>query len=257
MSDQQDHRSFGIDIGGSGIKGAIVDLDRGVLASERIRIPTPRPATVDSMLDVVAEIVETSAWDGSVGCAFPGIVRHGVIGSAANVDDEWIGVDLADRLAGHLGREVVVLNDADAAGLAEIKFGAGREFVAANPNGVTLVATLGTGIGSALLVGETLVPNTELGHLELDGMVAEKHAAASAQERDGLTYAQWAPRLQRYFSHIERLFSPDLIIVGGGASKKADEFLPLLDLQATIVPAQLRNGSGIVGAAEALRSYPG
>lgn len=250
-------QSFGIDIGGSGIKGAVVDVERGELASERIRIPTPKPATIDSVLDVVADLVAQSGWDGSIGCAFPGIVRHGVIGSAANVDEEWIGVDLAERVGSHLGRSVVVLNDADAAGLAEIRFGAGKDYIAERPEATVLLATLGTGIGSALFVGGTLVPNTELGHLELDGRVAEKHAAASAKEREDLSYPDWARRLQRYFSHVERLLSPDLIIIGGGASKKADEFLPLLDLQAEVVPAQLRNGSGIVGAAEAAVEFGG
>lgn len=242
-------RGFGIDIGGTGIKGALVDLEKGLLASERIRIDTPQPATVDKVLDVVEEVVSSAGWDGPVGCAFPGIVRHGVIGSAANVDQEWVGVDLVEQLSARLGHPVSALNDADAAGLAEVRYGAARPHVAAHPEDVVLVVTLGTGIGSALFVGNTLVPNTELGHLELDGRNAESHAAASARKRDGLSYRDWAPRLQRYFSHLERLFSPDLFVVGGGASKKADQFLPLLDLQAPIIPAELRNGSGIVGAA--------
>lgn len=236
--------AFGVDIGGTGIKGAVVDLDRGELAGERVRIPTPRPATVDAVLSVVREVTERAHWSGPVGCTFPGIVRHGVVGSAANVDDEWIGVDLAAELSRHLDQPVRALNDADAAGLAEVRYGAGR-----GRPGLVLVVTLGTGIGSALFIDGVLVPNTELGHLELDGHVAETRAASSAREREGLRYADWTPRLQRYFSHLERLFSPDLFIVGGGVSKKAHKFLPRLELTAPIVPAELRNESGIVGAA--------
>lgn len=237
-------RAFGVDIGGTGIKGGIVDLDAGVLASERVRQDTPRPATVSGVLEVVQQVVRTAEWEGPVGCTFPGIVRHGVIGSAANVDPEWIGVDLMALLGQRLGQPVAVLNDADAAGLAEVRFGAGKQVP-----GVVMVVTLGTGIGSALVVDGVLVPNTEMGHLELDGHVAETKASTVARERDGLSYEEWAVRLQRYFSHLERLFSPDLFIVGGGVSKKSEKFLPLLNLQAPIVPAQLRNESGIVGAA--------
>lgn len=251
MSAEHGHRGFGIDIGGTGIKGAIVDLERGALASERIRIDTPKPATADKVLAVVEEIVTQAGWAGPVGCTFPGIVRHGVIGSAANVDDSWIGVDLAEVVGDHLDRTVITLNDADAAGIAEIRFGAGRRYVEQNPDAIVLVVTLGTGIGSALFVGTMLVPNTELGHLELDGYVAEKRAAASVRKDEDLSYPEWAQRLQRYFTHIERLFSPDLIIIGGGASKKAEQFLPLLDLRAEVAAAELLNGSGIVGAAEA------
>lgn len=239
-------QAFGIDIGGSGIKGAVVDLSQGELESARIRIPTPQPATVDSVLDVAHEVIQQAGWDGPVGCTFPGIVRRGVIGSAANVDDGWIGVSLAERLQERTGHPVSALNDADAAGLAEVRFGAGR-----GREGVVMVLTLGTGIGSALFVDGILVPNTELGHVELDGRDAESHAANSAREREELSYPEWAERLQRYFSHIESLFSPDLFIVGGGVSKKAHKFLPLLDLTTEIVPAQLLNESGIVGAAAA------
>ncbi len=241
-------QAFGIDIGGTGIKGAIVDLERGELASDRIRIPTPQPATVDGVLDVTHQVIQQAGWDGPVGCTFPGIVRHGVIGSAANVDHGWIGTNLAERLRERTGHPVSVLNDADAAGLAEVRYGAGR-----GRDGVILVVTLGTGIGSALFTDGILVPNTELGHVELDGRDAESHAANSAREREGLKYKEWAVRLQRYFSHIEGLFSPDLFIVGGGVSKKADKFLPLLNLNTEIIPAQLRNESGIVGAAAAVK----
>ena len=235
---------FGIDIGGTGIKGALVDLDVGALAGERVRIPTPQPATVPAVLDTVIAVVEQAGWVGPVGCTFPGIIRHGVVGSAANVDDSWIGTDLAAELSTRLGHRATVLNDADAAGIAEMRFGAGRD-----KQGVVLIATLGTGIGTALFVDGTLVPNTEFGHVELDGYDAEKRAAASIKENEGLSYKVWSKRLQRYFSHLELLLSPDLIIVGGGISKKSEKFLPRLELQAPIVPAQLLNQSGIVGAA--------
>ncbi|MBP8918177.1 MAG: ROK family protein [Micropruina sp.] len=235
---------FGIDIGGTGIKGALVDLDVGALAGERVRIPTPQPATVPAVLDTVIAVVEQAGWVGPVGCTFPGIIRHGVVGSAANVDDSWIGTDLAAELSTRLGHRATVLNDADAAGIAEMRFGAGRD-----KKGVVLIATLGTGIGTALFVDGTLVPNTEFGHVELDGYDAEKRAAASIKENEGLSYKVWSKRLQRYFSHLELLLSPDLIIVGGGISKKSEKFLPRLELQAPIVPAQLLNQSGIVGAA--------
>ncbi|MFT3969605.1 MAG: ROK family protein [Micropruina sp.] len=235
---------FGLDIGGTGIKGAPVDLEQGVLAGERVRIPTPQPATVPAVLDTVVAVVEQVGWGGPLGCTFPGIVRHGVIGSAANVNDSWIGTDLAAELGARLGHPVTVLNDADAAGIAEMRFGAGR-----GVSGVVLIATLGTGIGSALFVDGRLVPNTEFGHLEIDGYDAEKRAASSIRTNEGLSYQDWSERLQRYFSHVEMLLSPDLIIVGGGISKKSEKFLPRLDLQAPIVPAQLLNQSGIVGAA--------
>lgn len=235
---------FGVDIGGTGIKGALVDLEQGVLAGERVRIPTPQPATVPAVLDTVAAVVEQAGWSGPLGCTFPGIVRHGVVGSAANVDRSWIGTDLAAELSGRLGHPVTVLNDADAAGIAEMRFGAGR-----GVPGVVLIATLGTGIGTALFVDGLLVPNTEFGHLEIDGYDAEKRAASSVKTNEALSYQDWSARLQRYFSHVEMLLSPDLIIVGGGISKKSEKFLPRLDLQAPIVPAQLLNQSGIVGAA--------
>lgn len=234
---------FGIDIGGTGIKGALVDLEQGVLAGERVRIPTPQPATVSAVLDTVAAVVEQAGWNGPVGCTFPGIVRHGVVGSAANVDDSWIGTDLAAQLSARLGHPATVLNDADAAGIAEMRFGAGR-----GVPGVVLIVTLGTGIGTALFIDGRLVPNTELGHLELDGYDAEKRAASSVKTKEELSYKAWSKRLQRYFSHVEMLLSPDLIIVGGGISKKSEKFLPRLSLQAPIVPAQLLNQSGIVGA---------
>jgi polyphosphate glucokinase len=235
---------FGVDVGGSGIKGAPVDLLDGSLADERHRIETPPGARPDEVVDVIVAVLRSFGWTGPFGCTFPGIVRHGVIGSAANVDDSWIGVDLATRLSEATGQPAVVVNDADAAGLAESHWGAARD-----REGVVLVTTLGTGIGTALLVDGHLVPNTELGHLELDGKAAERRAASAVRERKGLTWEEWAARLQRYYEHLEFLFSPDLFVVGGGVSKKAEKFLPLLDLRTEIVPAGLLNEAGIVGAA--------
>lgn len=238
---------LGIDIGGSGVKGAPVDLGAGDLATDRLRIDTPQPATPEAVAEVVAQIAEHFAdqtGDSPVGITIPGIVRHGVMNSAANIDKSWIGTDVDALFSDRLGRPVTVLNDADAAGVAELAYGAAKDVA-----GTVFLATLGTGIGTALLVDGKLVPNCELGHLELDGHDAEKKAAASAREREKLDWEHWAKRLQRYFSHIEMLFSPDLIVVGGGVSRKSDKFLPLLELQAPIVPAALRNQAGIVGAA--------
>jgi polyphosphate glucokinase len=240
-------RGFGIDIGGSGIKGAPVDLDAGQFATERLRIPTPQPSLPDSVADVVAQIVDSfgdEAGKRPIGVTFPAIIKNGVALSAANVDRSWIYTDVDALFTDRLGRAVHVVNDADAAGVAEATFGAAK-----GVSGVVFVATLGTGIGSALLLDGKLVPNSELGHIEIDGHDAETKAADSAREREDLSWDKWAKRLQRYFSTIERLFTPDLIVVGGGVSKKSEKFLPLLKLRAPIVPAQLLNDAGIIGAA--------
>ncbi len=238
--------AFGVDIGGSGIKGAPVDLTTGEFAADRVRIPTPQPATPAAVAATVAQVVDKFGLGHHVpvGVTFPAIVQHGIARSAANVDPAWIGTDVREVVGAATGRKVHVVNDADAAGYAEVVYGAAR-----HEHGVVLVVTLGTGIGSALVVNRHLVPNTELGHLEIDGIDAESHAADSARERDNLDWDAWAARLQRYFDVVERLFSPDLIVVGGGVSKKHQLFLPLLDLHAPIVPAALRNAAGIVGAA--------
>lgn len=235
---------FGIDIGGSGMKAAIVDLLTGELASERIRISTPKPATPVAMADVAAELVRVHGWTESIGVGFPGIVRHGVVHSAANIDESWVGVDADAVFTDACGVDVAMVNDADAAGLAEIRWGAGRDVA-----GVVLVLTFGTGIGSGLFVDGALVPNTELGHLELDGRDAESYAAASVREREGIGWKEWAPRVERYLRHVEMLFSPDLIIVGGGASKSADKWLPRISIETPIVPAAMANNAGIAGAA--------
>jgi polyphosphate glucokinase len=237
-------QAFGIDIGGSGMKAAPVDLDKGELTDERFRIPTPQPATPEAMADVVAQLVEHFGWNGPVGVAFPAVVRHGVMHSAANVDKSWIGTNADALFTKAAGMDVHVVNDADAAGLAEMRYGAGRD-----RRGVVIVLTFGTGIGSGLFIDGVLVPNTELGHLEIDGHDAETKAAASAREREDLSWKDWAERAERYLQTLVMLFSPDLIIVGGGVSKRADKWLPHVQVAAELVPAALENEAGIVGAA--------
>jgi polyphosphate glucokinase len=237
--------AFGIDFGGTGIKGAPVDLTVGDFAAERVRITTPQPATPDAVATVFAELLSHfPEATGTVGVTVPAVVRHGVVSSAANIDRSWIGTDADALLTEATGREVHVVNDADAAGLAEVAYGAAR-----GQRGLVMVTTLGTGIGSALVHDGVLVPNSELGHLEIDGHDAESRAANSARESEGLSWKEWAARLTRYYEVVEALLSPDLFVVGGGVSKEADEFLPLLDLQTPIVPATLRNRAGVVGAA--------
>lgn len=236
-----------MDIGGSGIKGAPVDLDRGDLARERHKVLTPHPATPDDVAGAVAEVVGHFDWSGPVGITFPGVVTSGVTRSAANVDKGWIDLDARTLLSDKLGLPVTVLNDADAAGVAEMTFGAGR-----GRKGTVIVLTLGTGIGSALFIDGRLVPNTELGHLELNGHDAEKHASTKAKEDEDLSWHHWAHRVQKYLVHVEMLFSPELFIIGGGVSRKADKFLPLIEhVRSEMVPAELQNNAGIVGAAMA------
>lgn len=236
--------SFGIDIGGSGMKAAIVDTTTGALTTERFRIDTPQPATPHAMAVVVQALVAEHAWTGTVGCAFPAVVRNGIVGSAANIDSSWLDVDADKVFTDALGAEVHMINDADAAGLAEMRFGVGT-----GVSGVVMMLTFGTGIGSGLFIDGRLVPNTELGHLELDGYDAEKRAAASARKRHDLSWSQWAKRVEIYLRHVEALFSPDLFIVGGGASKKPDKWLPEISIATPIVPAEMQNNAGIVGAA--------
>jgi len=243
--------AFGIDIGGSGMKAAPVDVDRGELLTDRHKILTPQPATPDAMAEVVGQLVDHFQYRGRVGVTYPGIVRNGVIHSAANLDKRWIGVDADALFTAATGQDVHVVNDADAAGLAEVRFGAGR-----GHEGTVLVLTFGTGIGSGLFRNGILVPNTELGHLEIDGEDAESKAAASARDREGLSWKEWAPRVERYLRHVVFLLSPDLIIVGGGASRKADKWLPLLDVDCEIIPAALENEAGIVGAALVGADHP-
>jgi len=244
---------FGIDIGGTGIKGAPVELSTGNFARERIRRTTPEPSTPQNVVAVVEELLTAFGWTGAFGCTVPGIVQHGVVHSAANIDPSWIGFDLEATLRERTGQPVAVVNDADAAGLAEVHYGAARD-----TSGTVLLTTLGTGIGSALVHHGVLVPNTELGHLYLtSGTVAERHAANSVREEEDLSWAEWAARLQAYFEHLEFLFSPDLLVIGGGVSKKANMFVPHLDLHTPVRPAELRNNAGVIGAATLGAALPG
>jgi polyphosphate glucokinase len=244
----QPAQAYGIDIGGTGIKGAVVDTATGKLLTARKRVLTPQPATPDAVAAVVAELLSEADWHGLVGATFPAVIKHGVAESAANVDHTWIGtdVDACFTKAASGGNEVIVLNDADAAGIAEARFGAAKDIA-----GVVIMLTFGTGIGSALLIDGVLVPNTELGHLELHGHDAEKRAAASVRDEKDLSYRKWAVRVDEYMTHVERLFTPDLFVVGGGVSKDSDKWVPLLTLHTPVKPAELLNDAGIVGAAMA------
>ncbi|UNX53458.1 ROK family protein [Georgenia sp. TF02-10] len=237
---------FGIDIGGSGVKGAPVDLTTGALTAERLRLPTPSPSKPQPVAETVAELVAAFDLpaDLPLGLTFPAPIKHNVVGFIANLHKSWKGVDVDELFTEAIGRDVVAVNDADAAGVAEAAFGAAR-----GVPGVVIVTTLGTGIGSALLVDGTLVPNTELGHLEIDGHDAERRASSGVREAEDLSWREWADRLQRFYETVEMLFSPDLLVVGGGVSRKHEKFLPLLRTKAPIVPAELRNSAGIVGAA--------
>ncbi len=235
---------FGVDIGGTGIKGAPVDLTTGQLLRPRVRIPTPRPATPQGVAAVVNQVVQAFEWSGPVGATFPAAVKAGSAMTAANVDKSWIGTNIESTLGAATGCPVTAVNDADAAGVAEMMYGAGK-----GQQGVVIMTTFGTGIGTALFLHGQLVPNTELGHLEIDGKDAEKGASELVRENKGLSWKAWAKRVNRYMTHLEALFWPDLIIVGGGASRKADKFLPLLTVRTPIVAAALQNDAGIVGAA--------
>ena len=236
---------FGIDFGGSGIKGAPVDVHAGDFAAERVRIETPNPSTPAAvaavLTDLLGQFPDSSA---PIGVTVPGVVQHGVVRSAANIDKSWIDADADALFTAATGRDVHVVNDADAAGLAEARYGAARD-----QQGLVIVTTLGTGIGSAMIHDGVLVPNSELGHLEVDGHNAERRAANSARERENLSWEDWAERLSTYYSAVERLFAPDLIVVGGGVSKHAERFLPLIRVRTPLVPATLQNRAGIIGAA--------
>jgi polyphosphate glucokinase len=239
-------KAIGIDVGGTGIKGALVNTKKGTLVSERIRFDTPDGATPDEVVAKVAELVRQlgADQDTPIGICFPAIIKDGVTLSAANVSDQWVGIKAEKLFSKALGQKVVLLNDADAAGVAEIKYGAGQE-----RKGLVLMCTLGTGIGTALFMNGKLIPNSELGHLEIEGSDYESKAAYSAKEREGLSFEQWAARLSKYFNMVDKLLSPDLVIVGGGISKQHEEFLPLIDSKLKIVPAEAKNNAGIIGAA--------
>src|ERR1700712_4524522 len=235
---------FGVDIGGTGIKAAPVDLSTGLLTADRIRIPTPQPATPAAVGAVVAQVVNHFGWTGPIGTTFPAAIKGGIAMTAANVDPSWIGTDIERTIGAVTGGHVRAVNDADAAGVAEIAYGAGR-----GQQGVVIMTTFGTGIGTALFLHGQLVPNTELGHLEINGKDAEKGASELVREKKGLSWAKWAKRVDEYLKHLEALFWPDMIIIGGGASRKADKFLPLLTVRTPVVAAALQNDAGIVGAA--------
>jgi polyphosphate glucokinase len=236
---------FGVDIGGTGIKGATVDIDSGELTTDRVRILTPQPATPESVVPVVADLVHQASYDGPVGCAFPAVIKDGVAATAANIDPSWIGTSVASAVSASLdGATVTVINDADAAGVAEMRFGAGRDV-----KGVVVMLTIGTGVGSAVFLDGRLVPNTEFGHLELDGHVAERRVSETARETHDLSRKDWAHRFNRYLEVLEALMWPDLVIIGGGVSKAPEKFLPLLESKARIVSATLANTAGIIGAA--------
>jgi polyphosphate glucokinase len=238
---------LGIDIGGTGIKAAPVDVTTGKLSTERLKLPTPHPATPDAIAAVVRQLVDNFSWKGAAGITFPGVVTDGVVRTAPNLDPAWISVGAAELFGKATGLTVTVLNDADAAGIAELRFGAG-----VGEKGTVLLLTLGTGIGSALFYRQLLVPNTEFGHIELHGKDAEQRASERAREEGDLSWGKWAGQVDAYLDKMEQLLSPDLIIIGGGISKKSDKFLPrLTTIRARIKPAALLNDAGIVGAAMA------
>lgn len=235
---------LGIDIGGSGIKGAVVDTETGQLLSERKRIPTPQPATPDAMLSTVAELVDFFGWKGPIGCGFPAAVQNEIVRTASNIDKSWIGLNAAKKIESLTGCHTHVVNDVDAAGLAEMKYGAGKE-----QKGVTIMLAAGTGIGSAIFIDKTLVPNMELGFIHVKGMPGEYYAANSVRENEKLSWEEWAKRFNEYLLRLESLFWPDLFILGGGVSKKFEEFSQYFDIKTKIVPALTRNHAGIIGAA--------
>jgi len=238
-------RAFlGIDIGGTGIKGAPVDTTTGALLGDRFRLRTPRPAKPARVARTVADIVAHFRWQGAVGCGFPAVIRQGQVCTAANIDESWIGTRARSLFEDATGCAFTLANDADVAGLAEVTYGAAR-----GRAGVVLVVTLGTGIGTALFLDGLLVPNTELGHIEIRGKDAERYAADSVRTRKNLSWKKWARRLDRYLCAIHSLLWPDLIVIGGGAVKKHERFLPLLTVKTEVVPAQFLSDAGIVGAA--------
>lgn len=242
--------ALGVDVGGSGVKGGLVDLDTGTLVGERFRLPTPQPATPDAVTETVAAVVSHFNWDGPLGVCYPGVVVDGVVQTAANVDRSWIGTNVAQAYSRALGgRPVTVLNDADAAGLAEQRYGAGR-----NRSGVVVLLTFGTGIGSAVIHNGMLLPNTEFGHIEVDGKEAEHRAASSVKERKEWSFRRWAKEVTKVLITVEDAIWPDLIIAGGGISRKADKWIPLLTNRTPVVAAELLNTAGIVGAALAAAS---
>ena len=239
---------LGIDVGGSGIKGAIVDTVEGVLLTDRYRIETPQPATPDAVIETISAIIKNFGWTGLVGCGFPAAVQNDIVKTASNIDNSWIGVNAAQQIQKATGCITRLVNDVDAAGLAEVEFGAG-----ANEKGTIFMAAFGTGIGTAVFHNHQLVPNSELGHIPLNETTAENYTANSVRERDDLSWEVWGGRVNEYLTLIEQLFWPDLFIIGGGVSKNFDEFKPYLNLETKVVPAESRNHAGIIGAALAAK----
>ncbi|MEP4532993.1 MAG: polyphosphate--glucose phosphotransferase [Cyclobacteriaceae bacterium] len=239
---------LGIDIGGSGIKGAIVETKNGELITDRKRIPTPQPATPEAMLDTVKELVDFFGWKGVIGCGFPAAVQHDIVRTASNIDKSWIGLNAAKKIQKLTGCPTHVVNDVDAAGLAEIKIGAGKK-----EKGVTIMLAAGTGIGSAIFIKKQLVPNMELGFIHVNGMPGEHYAANSVRERENLDWKTWAGRFNEYLHRLDSLFWPDLFILGGGVSKKFDEYGKYFDVKTPVVPAMTKNHAGIIGAALAAK----
>lgn len=237
---------LGIDIGGSGIKGAMVDTAAGDFLTDRLRVPTPQPSKPKPVSNVVKQIVRHFDWHGPIGCTFPAVVQRGVTLTASNVHEDWIGADAKSMLEKRTGNPVAVLNDADAAGIAEMKFGAGRD-----RSGLVIILTLGTGIGSAIFINGQLLPNTEFGHLKIRGEIAEHRSSDRARQLKGYSWKKWGKQLSEYLRYMEFLFTPDLFIIGGGVSKQYQKFFPHISCQTEIAPAQLRNRAGIVGAAMA------
>lgn len=240
-------RGFGVDVGGSGVKGGIVDLDTGALIGERFKLDTPHPATPDAVAKTIAAVVREFGWTERLGVTYPGVVTDGIVRTAANVDKDWIGVNARDVISSHLdGQQVTVLNDADAAGLAEEKYGAGRD-----NTGVIVLLTFGTGIGSAVIHNGALLPNTEFGHIDVGGKEAEHRAASSVKEKKGWSYERWSREVTKVLVAVENAIWPDLFIAGGGISRKADKWIPLLGNRTPVAAAALQNTAGIVGAAMA------
>ena len=240
---------LGIDIGGTGIKGSIVDITTGKVVSERVRILTPKPATPEAVAEKVKELVDVFNWKGDIGCGFPAVVMNGIVKTASNIDKSWIGVDIEKLLSSYTQCNVSVVNDADAAGIAEIHFG--------DPSfkkGVVILLTIGTGIGSSVFVNGTLVPNTELGFARMHGKIAEKYASNVVRKKNDLSWKVWGKRLNEYLQYVEEMFWPDIILIGGGVSKKMNEYQKHLKLKAKVMPATMKNVAGVVGAAMCVKA---
>ncbi len=239
---------LGIDIGGTGIKGAIIDTNTGEMKTERLRIPTPQPATPKAMMETVADLAREFNWSGYIGAGFPAAIKHNIVKTASNIDKTWIGLNAAQEIQKVTGCKATVVNDVDAAGYAEVNFGAGK-----GVDGTVIVAAFGTGIGTAIFTEGMLLPNTELGHLKLRGMIAEHYTSNSAREKEDLSWDKFGKRVNRYLNRLEFLFWPDLIVLGGGVSKKYELYSHMFDLETEVKPAKLKNQAGIVGAAMAAK----